>query len=90
MTLPFMLMFAFVLVYGIANSPKAYAAEDSVIVPAVICNGEIIPHVNLPEVEIVAEKGNAKTADGNLKNKNTPSPNRYGPKQVYIRIVYNS
>ena len=89
-TLPF--MFVVVLVYGITNSPEAYAAKDSVIVPAVIYNGETIPSVNLPEVEIVAEKGSAKTVDGNLKtkNKNTSSPKRYGPKQIYIKIVYNS
>lgn len=86
----FPIMSVFLFVYGITNSEEVYAAEDSVIVPAVIYNGETIPHVNLPEVEIVAAKGNAKTTDGNIKSKNTPSPNRYGPKQVYIKMVYNS
>lgn len=89
-TLPF--MFVFVMIYGITNSPDVYAAEDSIVVPAVIYNGETIPCVNLPAVEIIAERNSPAKADGKLydKNKNVSSPNRYGPKQIYIKIVYNS
>ncbi|MBA3285209.1 MAG: hypothetical protein H0U27_09160 [Nitrosopumilus sp.] len=63
---------------GISKTPVVTAEANEFIVPAVIYEGETIPSVNLPEMEIVSVKCDLKANNGSRPDKKKPI--KRGPK----------